>query len=49
MKKEILEALAKVIEALGKLRFSITCCYKSSCNEKISDKKNISNIDITYV
>jgi len=49
MKKEIIEALVKVIEALGKLRFTITCCYKSSCNEKKSDKNNISTIDIKYV
>ena len=49
MKKEVIEAIVKVIEALGKLRFSITCCYKSSCNEKNSDKNKISSIDIKYV
>ena len=37
-KTKFVEALAKLVKALGKLNFSCVCCAESSCNQK---KKNV--------
>ena len=33
------EAIVKLIKALGKLNFSCVCCGKSSCNQKNNEIK----------
>lgn len=34
MKTKLVEALVKLVKAIGKLNFSCVCCAESSCNQK---------------